>query len=221
MIECYDKNIYYTKKKWKNSKKFFAFFISFLFVTILICYYKYVVSNNIINICADSTYSIATESVNTAVMNSLSDQIKYSNLVVIEKNSSGDIVLMSTDSLKVNTINREIALKTQDLLCKKLEKGINIPIMSFFGFDFLSGYGAPVNFKALSVSDVICEFSSKFESVGLNQTRHSIYLNVICQVDIEIPLNKKTEICKTSVLVSETVLVGKVPEVYLNGNLFS
>jgi hypothetical protein len=57
--------------------------------------------------------------------------------------------------------------------------------------------------------------------VGINQTLHSIYVNVNCELKITTPLNVQIEKISTPVLLNETVLVGKVPSVYLNGNLFS
>lgn len=220
MIEIYAENIWYKKRKRVKPKRFFALFLFFTIITSIFLYYRYVITEQIILICSDYTYSFATESVNRAVLDSMDDKVKYSNLVIVEKNNSGDIVMMSTDSLKVNTISREVAEKTQALLEKKLNKGIEIPLMAFSGINLISGYGKLIKFKALSVSDVICEFTSTFKSVGVNQTLHSIYIDVICQTDIEIPLNRRTENCVTSVLVCESVLIGKVPEVYLNGNLF-
>ncbi len=221
MIECYDKNVWYVKKRRKKSVKFFVFFFTVIFIVCLFVSYRYLVTDNVIGICSDYVYRYSTESVNKAVMQSLNDNVKYSNLVTVEKNSSGDIVLMTTDSLKVNSINREIALSTHEILLDKLKDGVEIPLMAFFGVEFLSGYGTPIKLKTTSVSDVVCEFVSKFESVGINQTLHSIYIDVVSTVNIEIPLNKRVEKCKTSVLVCESVLVGKVPEVYLKGNLFS
>lgn len=220
MIRCYAENIWYVKKKRKKRKKFLVLFFIIFLISILFSYYRYVVSEHIISICVDYTNSFATEAVNNAVLISLKDEIKYSNLIFIEKNNSGDIVLMNTDSLKINTINREIATITQQNLKERLKIGIDIPVLAFSGISLLSGYGVTLNFNSISISEVVCNFSSKFQSVGINQTLHSIYIDVVCEVNIEIPLNKKTEKSVTSVLISEAVLIGKVPDTYLNGNLF-
>ena len=80
----------------------------------------------------------------------------------------------------------------------------------------MAGYGIKIDFKALYLSDVNCEFKSEFKSVGINQTLHSIYVVVVSRVNVEIPLSKKTVVCKTEVLIAESVLIGKVPEFYFN-----
>ena len=57
-------------------------------------------------------------------------------------------------------------------------------------------------------------------SVGINQTLHSIYINVESKVNVGLSLSNQTIIVNSSILVAETILVGKIPEVYLSGNLF-
>ena len=93
--------------------------------------------------------------------------------------------------------------------------------MSFLGSKLLSGYGSKIYLKIASINSVEFEFSSVFKSVGINQTLHSIYIDVLIKVVIEIPLARQEEIIKTSIMINESVLVGKVPEIYLNGALFS
>ena len=98
---------------------------------------------------------------------------------------------------------------------------MNIPILAFLGIEILSGYGKEVNFKAIAINDVSCNFSSNFTSVGINQSLHSIYVEIDSTVKISMPFNSRQEKFSTKILIAETVLVGKVPEIYLNGKLFT
>lgn len=220
MIECTSEYIYYKKGRKIKPKRFFAFFCAILIIVSLILYYKYFVSACIINICSEQTYAYSTEAVNVAVLNELNNDTNYSNLITVEKNSVGDIVLISANSQKINQINRKIADETLKILKAKLNLGTPIPILAFTGIDLLSGIGKRVYFKTINVSSVICQFNSTFNSVGINQTLHSIYIDVICEVNMNIPLSSIKKTCTTQVLISEAVLVGKVPEIYLNGKIF-
>ncbi len=222
MIEATTENIWYKKRKRRFiSKRFFLLFIFIFIILSAIFYYRQLIAKQIINICKDYAYSYSTDSVNKAVLTSLSNKVKYDDLIKIEKNSSGDIVLMATDSYKVNVINREIADSAKIILEEKIKNGTPIPSLAFTGISFLAGYGQPVLLKTLSVSSVVCDFDSIFKSVGVNQTLHSIYIVVNSKVFIEMPFVSEEIDCKTSVLIGESVLVGKVPEVYLGGKLFS
>ncbi len=221
MIECSENYIWYKKRKKKPFKRFFSLFIIFSIIIGVILYYNLVVLKQIFGICADYSYAYSTESVNSAVLISLESDIKYSDLIIVEKNSSGDIVLMSTNSLKVNAINREVASATSSLLKHKLSKGIPVPLLAFTGISFLSGYGNNVNLKTTNNVSVLCSFSSKFTAVGINQTLHSIYLNVESTVNIKVPFNNHQEKCVSQILISETVLVGKVSDIYLKEGVFT
>ncbi len=226
MIECTDEYIYYKTFKCKNRKsrkKRFKRFFVFTVILVLTGYIFYHVNGAVFNlvseICEDYSYSVALSSINEAVMDSLNDEIKYSDIIKIEKNSSGDISLISSDSLKINTISRQITEKSEKLLTEKLRDGIPVPVFAFTGIKLASGYGPAVQYDAITVVGVNCAFNGKFTSVGINQTLHSLYITVTCKVDIEFLNKKRSFDCSSDVLVSEAVLVGKVPEVYLNGSL--
>ena len=219
MIEITNSNIYYKKRPKK--RRFFAWLLIFIIGISFYFYYKFAITNTIVDVSSSYAYSYSTDAVNTAVINTLKDEIKYSDLITVEKNESGDIILMSTNSYKVNLINKEVALATTEILNKYVEKGIPIPIMAFSGIKIISGYGKEIYFKIIGVSGVTCDFESVFKSVGVNQTLHSIYVKVNSVLEINVPLSSETVSTSTSILISETVLVGKVPQTYLNGGLFN
>ena len=65
-----------------------------------------------------------------------------------------------------------------------------------------------------------CDFTSTFESVGINQTKHSIYLNVIADISIVMPSRTENFAVPTEILVGESVIVGQVPDAYLQSDIF-
>jgi sporulation protein YunB len=147
---------------------------------------------------------------------SLKDNINYSDLISIVKNEQGEITLISANSLKINSLSQKIIKETKENLDLRLEKGIPVPVLAFIGLPIVSGYGRQVMFNTMHVASVNCEFDSKFTSVGINQTIHSIYVKVICDVRIDMPINEKKQNFSSSVLICETVLIGKVPQIYLS-----
>ncbi len=223
MIECSDENIFYKNRRKrypKKRKKFFWVFIFLLIIASIICYFKYVVTPEIVSICKSYSYSYSTEAVNSSVLKSMTTDIKYSDIINVEKNSAGEIVMIGANSYTINSLNKKIATKTEQELKDKFATGVPIPLLAFSGIKLLSGYGPIINFNSIVVSSVVCDFVSKFESVGINQTRHSIYIEVKNKIDINIPLSNNYIENSTLVLVSETVLIGDVPNVYLGGNIF-
>ena len=60
------------------------------------------------------------------------------------------------------------------------------------------------------------KYISDFTSAGINQTNHKISMEVITNVRIIIPLNSKDIEVKKQVPISETIIVGRVPESSIN-----
>ena len=51
---------------------------------------------------------------------------------------------------------------------------------------------------------------------GINQTNHQINLEVIVDIDILIPWGTESAQVVSEVMIADTVIVGKVPDTYLN-----
>lgn len=217
LIECTNDNLFRKRRRKKNP---FRFILTLILLVGLILYYKFVIIANLFTLCNDYAYSYSVDAVNSAVILSLENQTRYSDLVQIEKNSTGDIVLMNANSLKVNELSRNVAINSEKILSEKLNKGIPIPCMALTGIEFISGFGKTFNLKTLSVVSVSCDFISQFTSAGINQTLHEIYVEITCNIKIDFPLNEKKVIHTNKVLINQAIIVGKIPEVYLNGKLF-
>ncbi len=220
MIECSDKNIWYVKRRKKRKKSFFAFFLITIIIVFMVFYYKFFISQQIFAINKSYVTKYSIEAINTAVIKSLNEKIRYEDLISVEKNLQGDIVMMNANSYKMNELSRNIEKNTTEHIDKKLKTGTPVPSLAFTGIGAISGYGNPVYLKTATVTNVWCDFNSIFQSVGINQTLHSIYVNVNVNVAINIPFNSSEEVYNSKILLSETVLVGKVPDFYLNNKLF-
>ena len=62
------------------------------------------------------------------------------------------------------------------------------------------------------------DFRTEFIAAGINQTRHRVYLGVICTMRIVAPFATEDVVVDNNVTVAETVLIGDVPEFYTNMN---
>ena len=217
-MECYNHNIW--KRTRKKKSKRIASFIIVVVIFICICvYYKKFVVNNIFNVCEDYIKTYSTITVNNAVLDCFTTDYTYNSLVNVEKNQNGDITLIELNTVNTNVINREISSKAQKSINEASKIGIPIKLGAFLGIDLLSGYGKEIVFNLHRESFIICKFNSTFKSCGINQTIHSVYLEVITTVNMEIPLSKKEVVLSTEVLLCEAVIVGKIPNVFLDSNV--
>lgn len=161
-----------------------------------------------------------TVAVNDAVYYTLSDEMRYEDLVTITRDDKGNITAVSANPLKINKIARDTASISQSNLKNLSLNGIPVPLGALTGVEAFAGLGPSIQFRIIPVSSVSCDFSSAFESVGINQTKHSIYLNVIADISIVMPSRTENFAVLTEILVGEWVIVGSIPDTYLQSDIF-
>ncbi len=178
------------------------------------------VTRVLISISEATMRASTTVAVNDAVYYTLSDEMRYEDLMKITRNENGDIVAVAANPLKINKIARDTASISQANLKNLSLNGIPVPLGALSGVEAFAGVGPNIHFRIIPVSSVSCGFSSQFESVGINHTKHSIYLNVIADINIVMPSRTENFAVRTDILVGEWIIVGKIPDVYLQSDVF-
>ncbi|HEY8892376.1 MAG TPA: sporulation protein YunB [Clostridium sp.] len=166
----------------------------------------------------------ATEIVNRAIINEYSDQFNYDQVIRVDKDSQGNIVMLKADTLKMNKIACDVALESQKELMKLGEVGIKVPLGYITRNNILSYYGPKITIRMQPIGSIETKYSSEFESAGINQTRHKIYVKVKTTVRVIIPLKSNDIVVTNEVPIAETIIVGKTPntavQLDLNGTGF-
>ncbi len=207
------------RKRRKRKILLVVFFILSVFVA-LFFYFQRNVTNVLISVSEATMRASTTIAVNDAVYYTLKGGVRYEDLVEIEKNQQGDIVAVSANPLKINQIARDTASISQSNLKNLSLNGIPIPLGALTGIEAFAGLGPRIHIRIIPVSSVSCTFTSYFESVGINQTRHSIYLHVVTDISIVMPSKTENFAVTTQILIAECVLVGKIPDTFLQSDLF-
>jgi len=153
----------------------------------------------------------ATEIVNRAITNEYSKQFNYDQVIRVDKDSEGNIVMLKADTLKMNKIACDVALESQKELMKLGEIGIKVPIGYVTRNNILSYYGPSITIKMQPIGNVETKYSSEFESAGINQTRHKIYVKLKTTVRVMIPLKNNDIEVANEIPIAETIVVGKTP----------
>ncbi|MDE6613034.1 MAG: sporulation protein YunB, partial [Clostridia bacterium] len=206
----------------KNSKfKRFKILLVFicLFIVGTLIYFQRNVTRVLISISEATIRSITTVAVNDAIYYTLNDAMRYEDLISIERDGEGNVTSITTDSLKINRIARDTAYLSQENLNKMSAEGILVPIGALTGIEALAGFGQKINIKIIPISNVECRFVSKFSDAGINQTKHSLYLEIVSDISIIMP-SKSTNLASTiEVLICESIITGKIPDTYLQASL--
>ncbi len=209
------------KRRLRRRRKIFLLLSASIFILIaLLIYFQRNVTRVLISISEATMRASTTVAVNDAVYYTLSDEMRYDDLVNVTRDETGNIVAVAANPLKINKIARDTASISQSNLKNLSLNGIPVPLGALTGIEALAGLGPSIHFRIIPVSSVSCGFSSTFESVGINQTKHSIYLNVIADISIVMPSRTENFAVRTDILIGESVIVGTVPDAYLQSDIF-
>lgn len=208
------------KRRRKIVQKIVAIFTAMVIVALAIALWVYwkSMTPTIFDIAQVQVKAQTTQAVNEAVLSVLQG-VDYADFVTVEKNSQNEVVLITANSNSVNQLARNASIVTQGKINTLFQQAISIPLGTLSGIPLLSQLGPDVNIVIDPVGTVQCSFVSHFETAGINQTLHRIYLNVSSTVDVIIPSSHQVVQIETPILVCETVIVGKVPDTFLQGGL--
>lgn len=165
----------------------------------------------------DKSKEIATNTIYEAVNLELEQgNLDYENLLIIERDSENNITCLRANITDINKVKSNIALSIEKSFSDLEKQDIKIPLGYIVNGTWVAGRGPDITFRFLAIRNVLVDVRNEFTAAGINQTRHSIVLEI--KVNVGIIINKKQVgyTVKTDVPVSETIIIGKVPDTYLN-----
>lgn len=153
---------------------------------------------------------------NDAIAKQIADGvIQYDRIVYFEKDLDGRITALKTNMSEVNRLKTDILNIINDEILALDTSDIGIPLGNFFLPEFLSGKGPAIPVHILSIRNSDASFYSDFTQAGINQVLHQ--LNMLVSVDVAILVLGHTSsfVVNSEVVVAETVIVGDVPDTFL------
>ena len=151
----------------------------------------------------------------------LAETEEFAEFFEIISDSREKITAIEANTARINLIKSKLLINIQNALMEDCPAYLNIPLGSLSGYYLLSGVGPGIPVKIMPISVVSGDFDEEFVSVGINQVKHKIYLDVSVDMRYSGYLLNETEKIETSVPIAETVIVGDVPQYYGSGYAFS
>lgn len=135
--------------------------------------------------------------------------------VNFQKDTQGNVVAISGNMAHINALSADILSR----IIASTDGGVmtvDIPFGSLLGSNLLMGKGPDVNVDIILLTSSAVDFKSSVSACGINQTSYQLFLEIKMDVDVLVPWGTESATVLTEVLIADTVLVGKVPETYLN-----
>jgi sporulation protein YunB len=203
----------------KSVKKLILVFIMIFILSVLIGSFIYIdktLRPTITVLAETKALELANRSINQAVAELVEGKINYEDLMDVQLDNQGKITMIQANTIMMNELASAVALEIQDELKKGKTSSAYIPIGTALGSPILAKYGPKLEVSTEPIGTISVNFKTKFESSGINQTRHRIYLEAKTQVKVIIPLITSTKEIKAQIPICETIIVGDVPNSYVN-----
>ena len=139
------------------------------------------------------------------------EEFNYDEMIIIDKDNEGNINMIRANTVKLNYLTSRLSIRCNEELQKMGEVGVEVPLGWMTDNSAFYEFGPDLNVKIDPIGNMKVSYESKFESAGINQTRHKIYLNVEARVRMKIPLHSKEQVITCQIPVAETIIVGKTP----------
>lgn len=201
--------------RWKRKAVRILALVLLLLVGVLVLFRRQY-TGDIVSLAQTQVRNSTSDLINDAINRQIeSGNIQYDRIVYFEKDLEGRITALKTNMSEVNRLKTEILNRiNEDILAMDADQ-LGIPLGSLVLPEVFSGRGPGIPVEILSIRNSDASFSSRFTEAGINQTLQQLIMEV--SVDVTVLVLGKTDSFTVSsqVVVAETVIVGQVPNTFL------
>ncbi len=134
------------------------------------------------------------------------------SLVAVAYNDEQILSHVTVDSAGVNTIKTAASVAVMKALEDAKNVTVNIPLGTFLGLDWLSGWGPFIRVPMSVTQSVFTSVSSELTEVGINQSSYRVNIHVRVDRWIVTPAGYANVTVESGFPMTEMVLLGKVPD---------
>ena len=175
-------------------------------------------SQTMLDMAFARAYSMAVETINRAVKQAMAQGVTYEELIDAQMDAQGRVSMLRANTMRMNELASQTALLAERELGSAENQVVEIPLGAALGVSFLSGFGPRLEVQILPVGAVHTSFDTDFETAGINQTRHKIFLNLRATVSLIVPTGSQLVEVTSTVPIAESIIVGEVPESFVDVN---
>lgn len=203
----------------KEKRKGKRFLRGLLLAVLVLSAVGLVLQKNLETVILDMAHAraeaMAVNYIHQATQTLMTGENPYTAMMTVHTDAAGQVTMLEANTAEMNRLSTEAALLTQKHLDGAEAQSVSIPLGAALGIPLFSAVGPRVNVRIVPVSAVSAAFFTEFESAGINQTRHKIYLSLQTKVRLVIPSGAREVSLESQVLVAESIIVGMVPGTYV------
>jgi sporulation protein YunB len=202
--------------RFKKNPRRFVIFLLFLCWILLFSYWIQVKSYPSVRAMAQSQVN---RRLNETVLSFSAQEYTYDQFIKIQHDKSGNVRVLEANIAEINRFKADFC--AYFLKCEQ-ENGrceFDIPIGNLSSHPLFFGKGPAITVTILPCSELNANVRDCFTSAGVNQTLHSVYLEIEAQVTILSAAGNQDYTFSDRLLLSQTLIVGEVPSLHLQNGL--
>lgn len=202
------------KRRINRTKVILVLLSAMLLYTLFL--WNFTVSPNIEEISGIKTKSIISQATNSIVRSKFSTYASTDDLLIIRTNTAGEIEMVQANTSAINSVLGHLYrdLRTEYSMFKPIK--MDVPIGSILGSEIFSQTGPSIDIKVQHLAVSSIDFRTEFESQGINQTKYKVYAIFNTEAMVLSPFSSKKVAVSNTILVAETVILGRVPQSFVN-----
>lgn len=137
-------------------------------------------------------------------------------LISFVYDENGKIRALRTNPIRINRLKAMLTecINKELITAQPEEVGVSLGTLTGIGYFYGSGEELTFSVKPMGMAET--RLISTFKSAGINQTVHSITLEVVTDISPLIPGFTEKISVKTEFVIAQTVIVGEVPDTFSN-----
>ena len=173
-------------------------------------------SQTLLDMAFARAYSMAVETLNRAVDKVMDSGVTYEELMDTRLDAQGRVSMLRANTVRMNALAAQTALVAEQELNSFDNQFVDIPMGAALGIRFLSGFGPRISVQILPVGAVSASYDSEFETAGINQTRHRIFMTLRATVSLIVPTGSQVVEVGSTMPIAENIIVGDVPDSFVD-----
>ncbi len=158
---------------------------------------------------------IAERILSDAVFLTLGDELEsYDDIVSFTFDNDGKITALNTSQTKINRLKALLNETINEAIPLIENEKVGISFGTLTGISYLYGTGHELVFNVEPQGSATTRLISTFDDAGINQTVHSIVLEASVELSPMIPGFSDSIEIVSDFIISQTVLIGDVPDSY-------
>ncbi len=143
-------------------------------------------------------------------------ELNYDRMVRTIRDSSGEVIYLEVNTGMLAGAKAHLVDRIRNKIEQEKRITLKVPLGNLTGWNLFSGIGLPVRVLLFPIGVTEGEIYTVLEDCGINQTRHLIQVDIKSSLTVVLPGENKTVETSVTLPLGERVLVGDVPEIYLD-----